>query len=129
MSNECNLDYNQIFTKQLFQTLGQLVAGLLSSSLVIPVYSFYTRGYIFYNNNNTNNTNNNNNNNNNNTNNVSQFNQPTDNEADNEADNEDDNTVSDNEADDETSDNEADDETSENEREQQAIIVDRLLMR
>jgi nucleosome binding factor SPN SPT16 subunit len=121
MSNECNLDYNQIFTKQLFQTLGQLVAGLLSSSLVIPVYSFYTRGYIFYNNNNTNNNNNNNN--------VSQFNQPTDNEADNEADNEDDNTVSDNEADDETSDNEADDETSENEREQQAIIVDRLLMR
>jgi nucleosome binding factor SPN SPT16 subunit len=128
MSNECNLDYNQIFTKQLFQTLGQLVAGLLSSSLVIPVYSFYTRGYIFYNNNNNNNNTNNNNNNNNN-NNVSQFNQPTDNEADNEADNEDDNTVSDNEADDETSDNEADDETSENEREQQAIIVDRLLMR
>jgi len=77
MSNECNLDYNEIFTKQLFQTLGQLVAGLLSSSLAIPVYSFYTRGYIFYNNNNNNN--------------VSQFNEPSDNEEDN--------TVSDNEAD------------------------------
>ena len=109
MSNECNLDYNEIFTKQLFQTLGQLVAGLLSSSLAIPVYSFYTRGYIFYNNNNNNN------------NNVSQFNEPSDNEEDN--------TVSDNEADNETSDNEADNEASDNEREQQAIIVDRLLMK
>ena len=102
MSNECNLDYNEIFTKQLFQTLGQLVAGLLSSSLVIPVYSFYTRGYIFYNNNN---------------NNVSQFNEPSDNEEDN--------TVSDNEA----SDNEADNEASDNEGEEREIIVDRLLIK
>ena len=105
MSNECNLDYNEIFTKQLFQTLGQLVAGLLSSSLAIPVYSFYTRGYIFYNNNNNNN------------NNVSQFNEPSDNEEDN--------TVSDNEA----SDNEADNEASDNEGEEREIIVDRLLIK
>jgi len=50
MSNDCNLDYNEIFTKQLFQTLGQLVAALMTTSLAVPVYSFYTRGYMFYNN-------------------------------------------------------------------------------
>jgi len=32
---------------QLVQTLGQLTAGILSTALVVPFYSYYVRGSIF----------------------------------------------------------------------------------
>lgn len=35
--------YYDIFVKQFLQTLGQLSAGLLTSTLAIPVYSYYVR--------------------------------------------------------------------------------------
>ena len=116
MSNNCNLDYNEIFTKQLFQTLGQLVAALMTTSLAVPVISFYTRGYMFYNKpNKPNNTN------------VPPFNvnEASDNEA---SDTVSVNEASDNEADNEASDNEADNEASEYERNQQ-YIIDNFLMK
>ena len=111
MSNNCNLDYNEIFTKQLFQTLGQLVAALMTTSLAVPVISFYTRGYMFYNKpNKPNNTN------------VSKFNA---NEASDDETSDNNNTVSVNEAsDDEANEdganedeaNEVDNKASEDER-------------
>lgn len=48
MSIQCNcdFDYKELFTKQLVQTLGQLAAGILSTSLIVPLYSYY-RGTFF----------------------------------------------------------------------------------
>lgn len=42
----CDLDYKELFTKQLVQTLGQLAAGVLSTSLIVPFYAYY-RGTLF----------------------------------------------------------------------------------
>ena len=43
MSNTCHNDYFNLYMTQLFQTLGQLSAALLTTTLAVPVYSFYTR--------------------------------------------------------------------------------------
>jgi hypothetical protein len=47
MYEQCESDpysyYYDIFVKQFLQTLGQLSAGLLTSTLAIPVYSYYVR--------------------------------------------------------------------------------------
>lgn len=43
MSNLCENDYFNLYMTQLFQTLGQLSAALLTSTLAIPVYSYYSR--------------------------------------------------------------------------------------
>jgi hypothetical protein len=42
MSNTCENDYFNLYMTQLFQTLGQLSAALLTTTLAVPVYSFYT---------------------------------------------------------------------------------------
>lgn len=39
----CDNDYFNLYMTQLFQTLGQLSAALLTTTLAVPVYSFYTR--------------------------------------------------------------------------------------
>lgn len=47
MYEQCEADpysyYYDVFFKQFLQTLGQLSAGLLTSTLAIPVYSYYVR--------------------------------------------------------------------------------------
>ena len=46
MSNTCENDsvaYFNLYMTQLFQTLGQLSAALLITTLAVPVYSFYSR--------------------------------------------------------------------------------------
>lgn len=37
-------DYYEIFMTQFVTTLAQLTAGILSASVAVPVYSYYTRG-------------------------------------------------------------------------------------
>ena len=44
--NECGSDYYNIFSTQFFQTLGQLTAGLLSTAVLVPMYTYYSR-YMF----------------------------------------------------------------------------------
>jgi hypothetical protein len=51
--NECSNDYYNIYTLHFFQTLGQLTAGLLSTAVVVPMYTYYSK---YYYNNNYNNT-------------------------------------------------------------------------
>ena len=46
MQNECELNYQELFVKQLVQTLAQITAGLLSSSLAIPLYSYYKTKFM-----------------------------------------------------------------------------------
>lgn len=43
MYESCGPEYYDIFMKQFMQTLGQLGAAVLTSSLAVPVYSYYTR--------------------------------------------------------------------------------------
>lgn len=40
-------DYYEIFMTQFFTTLAQLTAGILSASVAVPVYSYYTRGNFY----------------------------------------------------------------------------------
>ena len=47
----CNSNYTQIYSENFFKTLGQLSAGVLSTTVLVPVYTYYTKGYFFYNNN------------------------------------------------------------------------------
>lgn len=46
MQNECELNYQDLFIKQLVQTLAQISAGLLSSSIAIPIYSYYKTKFM-----------------------------------------------------------------------------------
>ena len=39
----CDNDYFNLYMTQLFQTLGQLSAALLTTTLAVPVYAFYSR--------------------------------------------------------------------------------------
>lgn len=43
MGNGCENVYYDIYMTQLFQTLGQLSAAIISGSLALPVYSYYFR--------------------------------------------------------------------------------------
>lgn len=45
MSELCDKDYTNLYLTQLFKTLGQLSAALLTTTLAVPVYSFYSRYY------------------------------------------------------------------------------------
>lgn len=45
MSGFCENDYTNLYLTQLFKTLGQLSAALLTTTLAVPVYSFYSRYY------------------------------------------------------------------------------------
>lgn len=45
MSEFCDKDYTNLYLTQLFKTLGQLSAALLTTTLAVPVYSFYSRYY------------------------------------------------------------------------------------
>jgi hypothetical protein len=45
MSDFCENDYTNLYLTQLFKTLGQLSAALLTTTLAVPVYSFYSRYY------------------------------------------------------------------------------------
>lgn len=45
MSDFCEKDYTNLYLTQLFKTLGQLSAALLTTTLAVPVYSFYSRYY------------------------------------------------------------------------------------
>jgi hypothetical protein len=47
MSNMCGTEneYMNLYLTQLFKTLGQLSAALLTTTLAVPVYSFYSRYY------------------------------------------------------------------------------------
>lgn len=38
--------YFDIYLNQLFITLGQLTGVLVSSTIVVPVYTYYSRGFI-----------------------------------------------------------------------------------
>ncbi len=46
MQNECELNYQELFIKQLVQTLAQITAGLVSSSIAIPLYSYYKTKFM-----------------------------------------------------------------------------------
>lgn len=46
MQNECEFNYQELFMKQLVQTLAQIAAGLLSSSIAIPLYSYYKTKFM-----------------------------------------------------------------------------------
>lgn len=52
MSNMCGTEneYVNLYLTQLFKTLGQLSAALLTTTLAVPVYSFYSRYYMQENN-------------------------------------------------------------------------------
>jgi hypothetical protein len=41
--NECPSDYYNIYTLHFFKTLGQLSAGLLSTAVLVPMYTYYSR--------------------------------------------------------------------------------------
>ena len=41
--NECSSDYYNIYTLHFFKTLGQLSAGLLSTAVLVPMYTYYSR--------------------------------------------------------------------------------------
>ena len=36
-------DYFEIYLNQLFVTLGQLSAAVISTGVVVPIYSYYTK--------------------------------------------------------------------------------------
>jgi hypothetical protein len=46
LQNECQFNYQELFMKQLVQTLAQIAAGLLSSSIAIPLYSYYKTKFM-----------------------------------------------------------------------------------
>lgn len=43
--DNCQSDLQSIFLTQLFTTLGQLTAGLVSATVAIPVLSYYSIGF------------------------------------------------------------------------------------
>ena len=46
MYESCGPEYYDIFMKQFMQTLGQLGAAVVTSTLAVPVYSYYTRNLV-----------------------------------------------------------------------------------
>jgi len=46
MYESSGAEYYDIFMKQFMQTLGQLGAAILTSTLAVPVYSYYTRNSL-----------------------------------------------------------------------------------
>ena len=44
-------DYYNVFMKQFIQTLAQLSAAIVTSAVAVPVYSYYTKGFLFKGNN------------------------------------------------------------------------------
>lgn len=41
--SECSCDYYNVYSLHFFKSLGQLTAGLLSTAVVVPMYTYYTR--------------------------------------------------------------------------------------
>lgn len=41
----CEIDLQTVFLTQLFTTLGQLTAGLVSVTVAVPVLSYYSTGF------------------------------------------------------------------------------------
>jgi hypothetical protein len=52
--SECSCDYYNVYSLQFFKSLGQLTAGLLSTAVVVPMYTYYSRYFLSNNNNNNN---------------------------------------------------------------------------
>jgi len=52
--SECSCDYYNVYSLQFFKSLGQLTAGLLSTAVVVPMYTYYSRYFLNNNNNNNN---------------------------------------------------------------------------
>lgn len=52
IQSECSCDYYNVYSLQFFKSLGQLTAGLLSTAVVVPMYTYYTRNFLSNNNNN-----------------------------------------------------------------------------
>lgn len=46
--SECSCDYYNVYSLQFFKSLGQLTAGLLSTAVVVPMYTYYSRNYLGY---------------------------------------------------------------------------------
>lgn len=46
MYENCGSEYYDVFMKQFMQTLGQLGAAVVTSALVVPVYSYYSRNFL-----------------------------------------------------------------------------------
>lgn len=44
MYDNCGSEYYNLFMNQFIQTLAQLSAVLVTSTLAVPAYSYYTRG-------------------------------------------------------------------------------------
>jgi hypothetical protein len=47
MYENCDSGYYNLFMKQFVQTLAQLSAVLVSSTLAVPAYSYYMKGGLF----------------------------------------------------------------------------------
>lgn len=50
IQSECSCDYYNVYSLQFFKSLGQLTAGLLSTAVVVPMYTYYTRNFLSNNN-------------------------------------------------------------------------------
>jgi hypothetical protein len=50
--SECSCDYYNVYSLQFFKSLGQLTAGLLSTAVIVPMYTYYSRNFLSNNNNN-----------------------------------------------------------------------------
>jgi len=48
--SECSCDYYNVYNLQFFKSLGQLTAGLLSTAVIVPMYTYYTRNFLSNNN-------------------------------------------------------------------------------
>ena len=54
---ECSCDYYNVYSVHFFQSLGQLTAGLLSTAVLVPMYTYYSKYFLVNNDINTNYTN------------------------------------------------------------------------